>query len=393
MGNKAGLDMDVQTKRVVVLGSTGSIGKQALEVIEAAPERYHLAGIAAGKNAQLALQQAARFHPRIIAMGEQAAYKALKDALPQVAVWQGQEAICQLASLPEVDVVVMGISGVAALPPLLHALGAGKTVALANKESIVCGNPLVKAALAQPGAGRILPVDSEQSAIFQCLQNGAKKEVKSILLTASGGPFRDCSLKELQNVTPEKALKHPTWNMGRKITIDSATLFNKGLEVMEAAYLFDLKKEHIQVLVHPQSIVHSMVEYQDGTVMAQMAAPDMRLAIQYALTYPARVPGPCKRLSLLDAGPLTFLPLPAHLRQAVDLAYEALERGGTLPTVYNGANEAAVGLFLERKLDFLGIHKAVERAMAQAPTGDICSLADVKQADAWAKAYVAKLVS
>lgn len=378
-----------EKKRIVVLGSTGSIGTQALDVIAANPDSMELVGLGAGSSAGKIVEQANRFSARYVALADRGASAFLKRRVPAgKKLFTGSEGMAELAALPEADTVVMGITGLQALPPLLRALKAGKTVALANKESIVCGNPLVQAVLREPGAGRILPVDSEQSAIFQCL--GARHEVERVLLTASGGPFRGLSEAKLAAVTPQQALAHPTWRMGPKITIDSATMFNKGLEVLEAAYLFGLQGEQIKVLIHPQSIVHSMVEYRDGSVMAQLAAPDMRLAIQYALTYPERLPGPSKRLSLAEVGALTFEEPAPPLDLALELAYTALDAGGTMPAIYNGANEAAVALFLKGACTLPDIHRAVAYAMGRAEAEPIGSLEDVLEADAWAKRTVAE---
>lgn len=378
-----------EKKRIVVLGSTGSIGLQALSVIAAHPDRMTLVGLGAGRSAGKLLEQAAEFSAKHIAVSEPRAAAFLRGRVPDgLKLYIGEKGMERLAALPEADAVVIGITGLMALPPLLAAIRAGKTVALANKESVVCGNPLIAEALAEPGAGRILPVDSEQSAIFQCLMNGEREELSRVILTASGGPFRGASEAQLAAVTPEQALAHPTWRMGRKITIDSATLFNKGLEVLEAAYLFDLKKDQIEVLIHPQSIVHSMVEYQDGSAIAQLAAPDMRLAIQYALTYPERLPCPGKRLSLADAGTLSFERPAPPLDRALTLAYQALEIGGSMPAVYNGANEAAVERFLKGAFGFLDIHRAVEHAMDRADAAPIRSLEDVFEADAFARRAV-----
>jgi len=376
-------------KKVVVLGCTGSIGTQALDVIRAVPDRFRLVGLSAGANSDLMLRQIQAFQPEYAVMADEAATQTLKkNGNAQLQIEAGEDAVCALAALPEADVIVMGISGTAAIKPLLAALQAGKTVALANKESIVCANDLVQAALRQPGAGQILPVDSEQSAIFQCLQNGSREEVSTLLLTASGGPFKGFTREELRSVTPAQALHHPTWNMGKKITIDSATMFNKGLEVIEAAYLFGFGKDQISVLIHPQSIVHSMVEYQDGSIMAQLSCPDMRLAIQYAMTYPERHPGPCKRLSLFEAGTLTFLPPPEPLNKALALAYAALEAGNAMPAVYNGANEEAVDLYLKGRIGFLDIYRAVEDTMAGFQNRSVCSVEELEEIDARAKRYV-----
>jgi len=376
-----------EKKRIVVLGSTGSIGTQALDVIAANPGSMELVGLGAGSSAGKIVEQAMRFSARYIALADRGASAFLKRRVPAGRkLFTGNEGMAEIAALPEADIVVMGITGLQALPPLLSALKAGKTVALANKESIVCGNPLVQAVLREPGAGRILPVDSEQSAIFQCL--GTRNAVERVILTASGGPFRGYGEAELAAVTPKEALAHPTWRMGPKITIDSATMFNKGLEVLEAAYLFGMQREQIKVLIHPQSIVHSMVEYRDGSVMAQLAAPDMRLAIQYALTYPERLPGPSKRLSLSEVGTLTFEEPSPPLNLALELAYMALEAGGTMPAIYNGANDAVVALFLKGACTLLDIHRAVAYAMERAEENTVGSLEDILEADAWAKRTV-----
>ena len=264
--------------------------------------------------------------------------------------------------MDEADIVVNGISGFSGTAPLLEALDAGKTVALANKESIVCAGKFVKT-VSTGKKGRIIPVDSEQSAIFQCLAAGRTEDVSRLILTASGGPFREYSVQQLETVTPEQALRHPTWNMGRKITVDSATLFNKGLEVMEASYLFDIPGDRIDVLIHPQSIVHSMVEYNDGCIMAQMSVPDMRLAIQYAINFPERTAGPVKRLELSAAGGLTFHKPDNERFPALELAYAALRENNALPIAYNGANEAAVDLFLKGEIGFADIVRCVEYSM------------------------------
>ncbi len=373
-------------KRIAVLGSTGSIGRQALEVAAAMPDAFEVTAICASHNAALTVEQARACHARYIGIADEGAALSQTAYLPQGAMLvTGEDAAAQLAALAEVDIVVLGISGIAALPALLAALKAGKTVALANKESIVCGNVLVNRALKQY-QGRLLPVDSEQSAIFQCLHNGNKQDVRQLILTASGGPFWQLPQEQWETVTPEQALCHPTWRMGKKITIDSATLFNKGLEVMEASFLFDVPKEHILVLIHPQSIVHSMVEYMDGAIMAQMSLPDMRLAIQYAMTYPDRLPGPVKQLSLTEAGALTFFPAMDY--PAISLAYAALGEGKTLPIVYNGANEAAVELFIAGSIGFLDIYRSVEYAMGKAAMTEVNALEDIMEVDAHARAMV-----
>lgn len=366
-------------KKIVILGSTGSIGVQTLAVVGAYPDQFEVLALSAGTNIRLLAEQAAAFHPRYAGLADALKAQTLRDLLPQgTELEAGKEANSVLAALPEADIVLIGMGGIQGLPALLSALRAGKTVALANKESIICGNTLVKAALKEYG-GCILPVDSEHSAIFQCLQNGKKSEVETLILTASGGPFREFTEEQLECVTPEQALRHPVWRMGRKISVDSATLFNKGLEVIEASFLFDFPNTHISVLIHPQSIVHSMVEYQDGTVIAQLSAPDMRLAIQYALLYPERSGRQIPKLSLAQIGTLTFQSADDH--PAIRLARAALAGGETLPIVFNAANEAAVELFLEHKIGFLDIRRAVEHAMEHAASAAIRSLPDVMQVD------------
>ena len=334
-------------KRITVLGSTGSIGRQTLDVVRANPEEFKIIALCAGTDAALLARQAHEFGPAYLGIAEEASCKALTALGVRGELVSGPSAAEALASLAEADLVVNGISGFSGMAPLLAALKAKKTVALANKESIVCAHALVDEALKQ--GGRILPVDSEQSAIFQCLQAGKPKEVERLILTASGGPFRNLTQEQLREVAPEQARKHPTWNMGEKITIDSAGLFNKGLEIMEASYLFGMSGARISVLVHPESIVHSLVEFQDGSTLAQLSRPDMRLAIQYALTYPQRRPSTFGRLKLEEVGTLTFFAPDPERFPAISLAYEALKEGAVLPIVYNGANEAAVAAFLREK--------------------------------------------
>jgi len=347
-------------KKVTVLGSTGSIGKQAIEVIAACPEEFELFGLAGGSNTDLLLEQVKQYRPAVLAGIKLPGSETIPKGTTCLA--EGEAGILELAAMSEADVVVNGISGFAALMPLLTSLRAGKRVALANKESIVCGRELVNAAC-QTFGGQVLPVDSEQSAIFQCLMGGEKREVANLILTASGGRFWQRPFSALAEITPAEALDHPTWNMGPKITIDSASLFNKGLEVIEASYLFDIPADRIQVLIHPQSIVHSMVEFCDGTILANLSLPDMRLPIQYAMTYPNRMASPCKRLSLADTADLSFHAADPARYPALRLAYAALEAGGTMPTVYNAANEAAVSLFVDGKIRFVDLYTAVEEAM------------------------------
>lgn len=375
-------------KQISVLGCTGSIGQQALDVIATHPEDMALFGIAANRNVEGMLAQAKKYRPRVVAC--EVAFDA--SLLPEgTEAIMGEGAASKLAALKEADVVVNGISGFAALAPLVASLKAGKRVALANKESIVCGKRLIDRVLREY-AGEILPVDSEQSAIFQCLQNGRKSEVSKLILTASGGPFWRKPREELEQITPEQALAHPTWNMGKKITIDSATLFNKGLEVIEAAYLFDLPAEQIDVVIHPQSIVHSMVSYLDGTCMANMSKPDMRLPIQYAITYPERKASSCTPLLLYHEQPLTFHKPDLERFLSLRMAYEALKSGLSYPLVYNGANEAAVEAFCSGVIGFLDIERVVDYTLNQHTPRALDTLEEIMEADRLARVAAKQVI-
>lgn len=368
-------------KNVTILGSTGSIGKQALEVVQMHPERFRLRGLCAFSSEEAFSQQLQTYKPEL------AAFSRKIEAPQGVQLLYGEEAACALGADEETDIFVLAISGFAALKPLLAALQKGKRIAIANKESLVCGGDLVKAAL-QTGGGELIPVDSEQSAIFQCLQNGRRQEVRRLILTASGGPFFQKKREELRDITPEQAVKHPNWSMGRKISLDSATLFNKGLEVMEAARLFDFGANEIDVLIHPQSIVHSMVEYRDGTIMSNMSLPDMRLPIQYAMTYPERIQSPAKPLLLENTPPLTFVKPDVERFPALQMAYDCLQAGGGYPVVYNGANEAAASLFFDRKIGFLDIETLVKDALDDYENRSMTTLEEVMEADRWARENV-----
>ena len=365
-------------KNVAILGSTGSIGRQALDVVKAHPELFALYGVSAysSEAAFLALVEEAR--PQVAVFSR---------PVPDTDVRWGEQALLDLAADPQVDVVVLAISGIAALKPLLSALRAGKRVAIANKESLVCGGDLVKEALRQ-GGGELLPVDSEQSAIFQCLQNGRRDEVEKLILTASGGPFFRKQREELRDITPAEAVKHPTWSMGRKISLDSATLMNKGLEVIEAARLFDFSGEKIEVLIHPQSVVHSMVEYRDGTVMANLSTADMRLPIQYAMTWPERAPSPAKPLKLWAQSDLSFYKPDMDRFPALRMAYDCLKAGGGCPVVYNGANERAAELFFSGRLGFLDIEESVAYALDRFQNRPMGDLDDILLADGEARRLV-----
>lgn len=364
-------------KQITVLGCTGSIGRQSLDVVASHPEEMALFGIAANQDVETLIQQANAFHPRVVSCETEFDTADLPAGTEAIF---GPGATEQLAAMAEADVVVNGVSGFAALAPLLVSLKAGKRVALANKESIVCGKTLLDDAIRQY-KGEILPVDSEQSAIFQCLQNGRREEVSKLILTASGGPFWNMRREKLKRITLEQALSHPTWNMGRKITIDSATLFNKGLEVIETAYLFDVPAEQIDVAIHPQSIVHSMVAYRDGTCMANMSKPDMRLPIQYAIMYPERISSACAPLELWLERPLEFFRTDSKRFLSLQLAYDALRAGKSVPLAYNGANEAAVEAFCNGRIGFLDIERVVGYTLNQHIPETLNSLEEIVEAD------------
>ena len=369
-------------KNVAILGCTGSIGRQALDVVRTHPDMFALYGISAHSSEASFLDILRQTQPRRAVFS-----RPMAGAVPGTEMAFGVQALYDLAADPQVDVVVMAISGIAALQPLLAALKAGKRVAIANKESLVCGGELVKKALDE-GGGELLPVDSEQSAIFQCLQNGRRDEVEKLILTASGGPFFTRPREELRNITPEQAVKHPTWSMGRKISLDSATLMNKGLEVMEASQLFGFPGQQIEVLIHPQSVVHSMVAYRDGTVMANLSTADMRLPIQYAMTWPERMPSPAAPLKLWEHPDLSFYQPDLARFPALRMAYDCLKAGGGCPVVYNGANERAAELFFEGRMNFLEIEDSVSYALDSCRNRPIKDLDDILAADGEARRLV-----
>ena len=358
-------------KKISVLGSTGSIGTQTLDV--ARQLGLTVCALAArGGNLDLLERQIREFKPRFAAVFDGEAAKSLRLALrdTDTQVGEGMDGLCQAASLEEAELVCSAVVGMVGLQPTLAAIEAGKDVALANKETLVAGGALVMAKAREKGV-RILPVDSEHSAVFQCLQGSpGKSALQRIILTASGGPFFGKTREELQGVTVEQALRHPNWSMGAKITIDSATMMNKGLEIIEASWLFDLPVSSIDVVVHRESIVHSLIEYADNSVIAQLGVPDMRIPIQYAITYPDRFPSPVKRLSLAEWGKLTFFQPDAAAFPAMGAARRAMERGGLAPAALNGANEAAVGLFLQGKIPFLRISELAAQAAEAQPAGE-----------------------
>lgn len=377
-------------KRIAVLGSTGSIGGETLDVIRASNGGFTASVLSARTNAETVLAQAAEFRPALVCIEDEAAARLIEKRLPAgTKLYCGKDASTLAAAFDGADIAVNGISGFAGTFPLIAALRAGKRVALANKESVVCAMPLVKEAI-ERGKGEIIPVDSEQSAIFQCLEAGRRQDVKKLILTASGGPFRTYTKEALARVTSAEAMKHPTWKMGGKVTLDSATLFNKGLEVIEAAHLFGFPADMISVVIHPQSVVHSMVEFADNSIIAQLAAPDMRLAIRYALTYPERLPGGFGALDMASAGGITFEP-PDDLRfPALRLAYEALRAEGLAPCVFSAANEQAGELFMQGRIGFCDIPALVERALEHIPTGGADSGEAILAADAQTRNFVLK---
>lgn len=358
----------MQKKGVAILGSTGSIGTQALEVIQAYPDKFDLQIITAQSNARLLIEQAKLFQPNTVVIGDENKYQEVKDALfsEDIHVYAGSQALCQVVESNEVDVVLTALVGYAGLKPTLAAIEAGKDIALANKETLVVAGELVTERARARGIN-IYPVDSEHSAIFQCLVGEFHNPVEKIYLTASGGPFRGWKAADLKSVTPAQALKHPNWSMGAKITIDSASMMNKGLEVIEAKWLFGLKTEQIDVIVHPQSIVHSLVQFQDGCMKAQMGLPDMKLPIQFALTYPERFKTEFPRFNFLDYPQLTFEKADSDTFRNLQLAYDALKKGGTAACALNAANEISVQLFLEEKVGFLDIARINEKVMLQTP--------------------------
>lgn len=377
------------TECISLLGSTGSIGRQTLDV--ARRQGYRIAALTANRNIDLLYEQALEFRPALVSVMDEAAAKELKTRLASenIRVSAGIEGLCEAAVLPEADTVLTAVVGMVGLLPTLRAIEAGKKIALANKETLVAGGDIVMAAAAARGVA-ILPVDSEHSAIFQSL-NGCtrkKEEISKILLTASGGPFFGWKRAELQDITPAQAVSHPNWNMGAKISVDSATLMNKGLEFIEAMHLFGVRPDQIEILVHRESILHSAVSYTDGCVMAQLSVPDMRLPIQYALTYPNRAEGPLPQLDLTELHTLSFCKPDFDTFRAPRLCMRAVEIGGTMPAALNGANEEAVALFLRGKLPFTGIDEMLSDFMDHFTEKHQQTLEDVLEADRYARAYI-----
>jgi 1-deoxy-D-xylulose-5-phosphate reductoisomerase len=377
-------------QRIAILGSTGSIGRQCLDVVEALPGRFEVVAMAAGSNVELISEQIARHHPKVVSVSTEVAARELcsrlelhRDGTP-IEVLFGAEGIERVATHPEAEIVLSAAVGVVGLPATFKAIQCGKNVALANKEVLVAAGEVVMAEVERRGVA-LLPVDSEHNAIHQCLRAGEHREVKRLVLTASGGPFRKTPVADLATVTPEQALAHPNWKMGQRITIDSATLMNKGFEVIEAKWLFGLDLDRIHVVIHPQSTIHSMVEYVDGSILAQLGPTDMRMPIQYALTYPKRVSSNGCALDWSALKQLDFEEVPAGKFPCLELAKEALRQGGPLPCALNAADEVAVAAFLAGRLSFPGIPAVIEAVLHGMPGGKLHSIDDVLAADAEAR--------
>ncbi len=380
------------TKRIAILGSTGSIGKNALRVIDSLGPQYEVVALSAHSSVELLAEQARRYKPGFVAITNSDYEEQLRGFIGDldIEILAGPDGLIKIAELQDVDVVLTAVVGAAGLPAVFAAGRKGKRLAIANKEPLVIAGELLKKEIKKNG-GVILPVDSEHSAIFQAMQSGSKEEVNKIILTASGGPFRQASADDIRNVTLEQALAHPVWDMGPKITIDSATMMNKAFEIIEARWLFDIPVEKIEVLIHPESIVHSIVEFVDGSMIAQLGQPDMCLPIQYALTYPARVAGIARALRLEEIGTLTFEKPNLETFRALSLGYEVARTGGTAPVVFNAANEAAVEEFLAGRIKFVNIIEIIENCLNRHNVKTTVSLEEVLEADAWARREVAEL--
>jgi len=379
-------------KKITILGSTGSIGTQTLDVIASHPDQFEIVSLAAGANVELLVEQARRFRPRAVSLATKEAAEQAASLLPaEIRVLHGEESLIELAADPASDYVVTAMVGSRGLRSTLAAIDAGKTIGLANKETLVTAGHLVMKRAAERGV-RILPVDSEHSAIFQCLNGESLRDVNKLIITASGGSFRDRTRAELEGVTIEQALSHPNWSMGAKITIDSATMVNKGLEVIEAHWLFDMPYDRIEVLVHPESIIHSMVEFADYSTIAQLGWPDMRVAIQYALTYPDRLPTPTKPFNLAELGKLHFREMDYERFPCLAMAFESGRAGGSAPTVFNAANEVAVARFLAGEIGFLDIERTIAAVLERHSVQQLPDLETIEEIDRWARRSAADCI-
>ena len=381
----------MKKKQIAILGSTGSIGTQALQVIEEHPDLYEAYALTANNQVELLAEQARKFMPAAVVIANEAKYLQLKEMLADlpIQVYSGADALCEIVEAKPIDVVLASMVGYAGLRPTMNAIRAGKAIALANKETLVVAGELINA-LAQQYHTPILPVDSEHSAIFQCLEPG--NALEKVILTASGGPFRKFTMEQLQHVTKEQALKHPNWDMGAKITIDSATMMNKGFEVIEAKWLFGVRPDQIEVVVHPQSVIHSMVQYEDGAVKAQLGMPDMRLPIQYAFSYPQRIKASFDRLDFSTLKELTFEQPDTNRFRCLALAYEALNRGGNMACIVNAANEVVVSAFLKDRIPFLRMSEVIEQTMGKVPFIQTPAYEDYVATDAEARRVAESLI-
>ena len=380
-------------KQIAILGSTGSIGTQALQVIEEHPDLYEAYVLTANNRVDMLIEQARKFRPEAVVIANEERYNQLKEALADlpIKVYAGSEALCEVVTDQHIDMVLTAMVGYAGLKPTMHAIKAHKSIALANKETLVVAGELINE-LAHVNRTPILPVDSEHSAVFQCLAGEADTPIEKVILTASGGPFRTYTHEQLAHVTRQQALKHPNWSMGAKITIDSASMMNKGFEVMEAKWLFGVKPEQIEVVVHPQSIVHSMVQFEDGAIKAQLGMPDMRLPIQYAFSYPQRIKASFPRINWMNCAELTFEQPDLERFRNLALAYEAIHRGGNMPCIVNAANEVVVEAFLNDRISFLGMSDVIEQTMSRASFLAKPSYEDYVATDAEVRRLAAELI-
>ncbi|WP_307564151.1 1-deoxy-D-xylulose-5-phosphate reductoisomerase [Paenibacillus sp. V4I7] len=379
-------------KRIAILGSTGSIGTQTLDIAQHAPDKFQIEALSGGYNSQLLIEQVKKFHPKVVSVAtKELADEVSKNVSSSTKVLYGEEGLMEVAASTDADLVVTALVGSQGLKPTMAAIEAGKHIGLANKETLVSAGHIVKDAIRRKGVS-LLPIDSEHSAIFQCLNGENRSQIAKITLTASGGSFRDRSREELEGVTVEQALQHPNWSMGAKITIDSATMVNKGLEVIEAHWLFDLSYDEIDVLIHPESVIHSYVEFVDNSVIAQLGNPDMRVPIQYALTYPDRYPTPTHRLDLAAIGKLHFREMDYNRYPCLRMAFESGKQGGTTPTVYNAANEIAVARFLKGEITFLQIEQIIEAVLQKHESHSKPHLDVIHEQDIWARAFASSIV-
>jgi len=380
-------------RHIAILGSTGSIGTQALEVVRELPDLFEIEVLTANKNADLLIKQALEFKPNSIVIADESLFETVSEALRNepIKVFAGVEAICQVVEMESIDIVLTALVGFSGLKPTLSAIQAGKNIALANKETLVIAGDIITKAASEKGVN-IYPVDSEHSAIFQCLTGEFHNKIEKIYLTASGGPFRGKTKKELEHISVAQALKHPNWTMGAKVTIDSASLMNKGLEVIEAKWLFNLLPEQIEVVIHPQSIIHSMVQFQDGSIKAQLGIPDMKLPIQYAFTYPQRAQNSFKRFSVEDYSLLSFEKPDLSTFKNLALAYQALKKGGNMPCILNAANEIAVERFLKGEIGFNQMPDLIEQCMEEIPFIEQAKLEDYIQTDTLTRLLADELI-